>query len=216
METNNTFSVVTQTYFNFRHWIVLCVVEVFMVLSETNNASVIKISQLHCLLPSKSDLSSYFFLQATCLGISTDMTPVSCNMTSGEMTFGMTDGMPLVMISDKLSVVYHKNQVRTTKNNKSHTETAHTLTPRLWIRSSQVRIEQSAFLKGMLDVTLRTIDISHSTCIDVGNLNFIFFFYFYKAGKTDVGKFFLGVMLPLTSLFSAILGPFWFKPFISG
>ena len=124
METNNTFSVVTQTYFNFRHWIVLCVVEVFMVLSETNNASVIKISQLHCLLPSKSDLSSYFFLQATCLGISTDMTPVSCNMTSGEMTFGMTDGMPLVMISDKLSVVYHKNQVRTTQTT-NHTHRQH-------------------------------------------------------------------------------------------
>lgn len=96
-----------------------------MVLSETNNASVIKISQLHCLLPSKSDLSSYFFLQVTCLGISTDMTPVSCNMTSGEMTFGMTDGMPLVMISDKLSVVYHKNQVRTTKTT-NHTQRQHT------------------------------------------------------------------------------------------
>lgn len=124
LETNNTFSVVTQTYFNFRHWIVLCVVEVFMVLSETNNASVIKISQLHCLLVSLI-FQVIFFLQVTCLGISTDMTPVSCNMTSGEMTFGMTDGMPLVMISDKLSVVYHKNQVRTTKTT-NHTQRQHT------------------------------------------------------------------------------------------
>lgn len=124
LETNNTFSVVTQTYFNFRHWIVLCVVEVFMVLSETNNASVIKISQLHCLLVSLI-FQVIFFLQATCLGISTDMTPVSCNMTLGEMTFGMTDGMPLVMISDKLSVVYHKNQVRTTKTT-NHTQRQHT------------------------------------------------------------------------------------------
>lgn len=124
LETNNTFSVVTQTYFNFCHWIVLCVVEVFMVLSETNNVSVIKISQLHCLLVSLI-FQVIFFLQATFLGISTDMTPVSCNMTSGEMTFGMTDGMPLVMISDKLSVVYHKNQVRTTKTT-NHTQRQHT------------------------------------------------------------------------------------------
>lgn len=53
------------------------------------------------------------------------MTPVSCNMTSGEMTFGMTDGMPLVMISDKLSVVYHKNQVRSTKKQITHRDNTH-------------------------------------------------------------------------------------------
>ena len=77
---------------------------IFMVLSETKSALVIKISQRYCLFTVwNSDLFSIcFFGRIDFLGggyitkISGNMTPVSGNMTSGEMTLGRLDRLPVI------------------------------------------------------------------------------------------------------------------------
>ena len=74
---------------------------IFMVLSETKSALVIKISQRYCLLTVwNSDLFSicFFgrldFFSGDITKISGNMTQVSGDMTSGKMTLGRLDRLP--------------------------------------------------------------------------------------------------------------------------
>ena len=94
---NNALRVVTQTYSSFDHLIVCYVVKVW-------GAWVIKISELYWLFTVRKShlLSDCFFrrhdsgFRSTWLSVSGDMTPVSGDMSSGEMTFGRIQASTLL------------------------------------------------------------------------------------------------------------------------
>ena len=151
LETNNAFRIVTQTYFKSEHMIDFCVkrshtkrttlyffvgneqsfplllgtnnaLRIFMVLSETKSALVIKNSQRYCLLTVwNSDLFGNcffgrleFFLSGDITNISCNMTQVSGDMTSGEMTLGRLDWLPPKQLDLNVLIVKEKYETELT------------------------------------------------------------------------------------------------------